>query len=605
MLEHGSGMIGLPLRLLAREVYDRLVAARGERAVALITGEEKRIPSDPRFFVCTVEAMPIDVRVPFVAVDEIQLAADRNRGHLFTHRLLHVRGGVETLFLGSDTVEDLLLRLVPDIRIERRPRLSVLRHAGSARVASLPARSAIVAFSANDVYALAERVRAAHGGAAVVLGALSPRSRNAQVALYESGEVDHLVATDAIGMGLNLDVRHVAFADLSKFDGTERRPLTPAELAQIAGRAGRFRTDGTFGTTREVGSLDPELVEAIETHRFPPVTALWWRNHELDYRSIPALMASLERPPPSRLLRAVRDADDERALHSLAGDPELAGLARTPVAVETLWEVCQIPDFRKTLTDSHVRLLAEIATARLTGNGRLGSDVLAERIRRLDRTEGDIDALMTRIAWIRTWTYVTHQRGWVEDPRTWQDEARAVEDRLSDALHERLTQRFVDRRRGAAVAVQGDVVRAGDDDVGRLIGFTWVSTDPTRSPDVARQLAPIAEARAESLLAADESEFTVEDDLRLRFRGEVVARLAAGPHPLAPLALPLPLDLLSTTLAEKVRDRVRKQAIAWAERGVAPLRKHGIAGLTQPARAVLRAVERGLGTTEAMSLPLD
>src|SRR5215470_2514079 len=344
MLAHDVGIVGLPLRLLAREVYDKIVARIGANKVALITGEEKIKPPSPRFYVCTVEAMPLELEADFVAVDEIQLAADGERGHVFTQRLFHARGLSETLLLGAATMRDVIRQLLPGANIVSRPRLSTLTFAGDKKITRLPRRSAIVAFSANDVYAIAELVRRQRGGAAVVLGALSPRTRNAQVALYQNGDVDFLVATDAIGMGLNLDVDHIAFAGVRKFDGRSHRNLTPAELSQIAGRAGRHLNDGTFGVTAEVEAFEQELVNKLENHEFEPVKVLQWRNTQLDFDSIERLKESLRRIPEHARLSRARTADDLETLDLAANDARIAELAVAPAAVKRLWDVCQIPD---------------------------------------------------------------------------------------------------------------------------------------------------------------------------------------------------------------------------------------------------------------------
>src|SRR5712692_550281 len=446
MLDHQSGMIGFPLRLLARENYDRVVRVKGARAVALITGEEKIVPPNPAYFVCTVESMPLDRLVDFLAVDEIQLCADPERGHVFTSRLLHARGLHETMLLGADTIRPLLRRLVPEAEYISRPRFSTLSHTGARKVTRLPARSAIVAFAAADVFALAELVRRQRGGTAVVLGALSPRARNAQVGLFQSGEVDYLVATDAIGMGLNMDVDHVAFARLAKFDGRGPRRLTAAEIAQIAGRAGRHMSAGTFGTTAELEPLDPEIVEAVETHRFDPLEQIYWRNARLEFASIGALLRSLDRRPPLRGLVQAREADDQLALRALAGMADIAAAARNPARVRLLWEVCQIPDFRKVMSETHARLLAQIFRHLSGPAERLPADWVAKSVARLDRGDGDIDTLMARIAHIRTWTYIAHRPDWLAEAAHWQERARAIEDKLSDSLHHRITQLFVDRR---------------------------------------------------------------------------------------------------------------------------------------------------------------
>src|SRR5207253_1215066 len=347
MLAHRSGMIGLPLRLLAREVFDKLVRLRGAAEVALITGEERIVPKTPRYYVCTVEAMPVDIGVAFLAVDEIQLCTDPERGHIFTDRLLNARGEEETMWLGSSTMKAAIARIAPQTLFITRPRFSDLAYTGPRKLSRLPRRSAIVAFSVEDVYALADTVRSQRGGAAVVLGALSPRTRNAQVALYQSGEVDFMIATDAIGMGINMDVDHVAFAARDKFDGFVVRPLRPEEIGQIAGRAGRYMNDGTFGVTGDTDPFDSDVVQQIENHRYDPVKVLQWRNTALDFGSIDRLLASLEEPPPFRGLVKNRPVSDQVTLHALAHDPDIKASAGAPAAVRWLWQACQLPDFRK------------------------------------------------------------------------------------------------------------------------------------------------------------------------------------------------------------------------------------------------------------------
>lgn len=446
MLGHASGMIGLPLRLLAREIYDRIVARVGRARVALITGEEKILPDRPLFFVCTVEAMPLERQVDFLAVDEIQLAADPERGHVFTQRLLHARGRHETMFLGAGTMEPLIRRLVPDAEILRRERLSVLSYAGSKKITRLPRRSAVVAFSTEQVYAIAELIRRQKGGAAVVMGSLSPRTRNAQVALFQTGEVDYLVATDAIGMGLNMDVDHVAFAGLRKFDGRRTRWLHPHEVGQIAGRAGRHLRNGTWGVTGECQEPDEELVEQVAEHRFDPVEAAEWRNARLDFDSLNDLLRSLAVTPQAAGLRLTEPALDEVLLRRAAQDPDVQRVARSRGALMRLWDACQLPDFQKTTLDDHARLSKEIFQALTSGRGRLGEAWIAPRFAALDRDDGQIDQLSARLSGVRTLAYIAQRPDWLERPRDWREKTRALEDRLSDVLHERLTARFVDRR---------------------------------------------------------------------------------------------------------------------------------------------------------------
>ncbi|PWC32557.1 helicase-related protein [Azospirillum sp. TSO35-2] len=575
MLGHRSGMIGFPLRLLARENYDRIVSIKGRNAVALVTGEEKILPPNPAYWVCTVESMPLDRAVDFLAVDEIQLCADPERGHIFTDRLLNARGLVETMFLGSDSMLPMIRRLVPKAEFVSRPRFSQLTYAGHKKLTRLPPRSAVVAFSATDVYAIAELIRRQRGGTAVVLGALSPRTRNAQVGLYQAGEVDYLVATDAIGMGLNMDVDHVAFARIVKFDGFAPRRLRPAEVAQIAGRAGRHMRDGTFGTTDEVGELDADLVSRVENHEFETVKALSWRNSDLRFDTPGFLLKSLEERAPIAELSRVREADDHLALQALVRDPEIMDLAKGRDAVRLLWEVCQVPDFRKVLSDAHTKLLAQIFRGLRGPMRRLDDDWVAKQIARLDRTEGDIDALVARIAHIRTWTYISNRPVWLKDPLHWQERTRAIEDRLSDALHERLTQRFIDRRSATlsrtlkdgrallgGVRADGEVVVEGHV-VGRLEGFRFVPDAPDRSDEAKSLLTAARRALRDELakrLRAFEAEpddvFALGPDGVLSADGLPVARLAAGPSVLTPLVVPFDEGMLDQAQRERVRARL-------------------------------------------------
>ena len=485
MLGHDSGLIGLPLRLLAREVYDKIAARVGTGAVALITGEEKIKPERPRYYVCTVEAMPRSADVDFLAIDEVQLAADPERGHVFTDRLLHVRGRQETLLLGAQTMRDAISDLIPGANFISRPRLSKLTYAGEKKITRLPTRTALVAFSASEVYAIAELIRRQRGGAAVVLGALSPRTRNAQVALYQSGDVDFLVATDAIGMGLNLDVDHVAFAGTRKYDGQVHRELTAGELGQIAGRAGRHMNDGTFGVTGAVEAFSSDLIDRLETHTFEPVKSLQWRNRALDFASLDRLRESLREAPREGRLTRARTADDTLALETVCHDREVTAFAVSRSAVSRLWDVCQVPDYRKISSQNHAELVATLYKFLMGPEERIPQDWFAEQVGLADRTDGDIDTLANRIAHVRTWTFVSNRGDWLADPEHWQERTRAIEDSLSDALHEQLTQRFVDRRTSALMKglkekdeLHADIAEDGavhveKHFVGRLLGFRF------------------------------------------------------------------------------------------------------------------------------------
>ncbi len=447
MLGHASGMIGCPLRLLAREIYDRVVKAKGPTRVALLTGEEKIIPANPAYYICTTESMPADKPVAFLAVDEVQMAADDQRGHIFTDRILHARGQQETLFLGAETIRPLLTKLFPGANFITRPRFSDLAYVKPKKLSRLPRRSAVVAFSVDDVYGIAELIRRQRGGAAIVMGALSPRTRNAQAALYQSGDVDYLVATDAIGMGLNMDVGHVALAATSKFDGKRQRDLTAAEIGQIAGRAGRYLQNGTFSTTAGMGGeLDPLMVAQVEEHSFRPLKKLYWRNVRLDYASLPRLIRDLEARPKQANLQRAPDALDLVILKGLARNKDIARTCGSREAVQTLWDSCQIPDFRNVSPEEHTRLVAKIFGFLMTPDGVIPHDWMAREVTRLNNMQGDIDTLAGRIAGIRIWTYVSHRVRWLKDPAHWAGVTREIENGLSDALHERLTQRFVDRR---------------------------------------------------------------------------------------------------------------------------------------------------------------
>lgn len=552
MLAHSSGIIGLPLRLLAREVYNKIVARTGVESVALITGEEKIKPPKPRFWVSTVEAMPRDIDVSFLAVDEIQIAADLERGHVFTDRILNRRGRDETLLLGAATMRPVIEKLLPGANILTRPRLSQLEFAGDRKITRQPRRTAIVAFSADEVYAIAELIRRQHGGAAVVLGSLSPRTRNAQVALFESGDVDYLIATDAIGMGLNLDVDHVAFASDRKFDGYQFRRLTPAEFAQIAGRAGRATRNGTFGTTGRCAPFEPELVNALQNHTFDSVKTLQWRNAQLDFRSLDALQVSLAHTPDHVALTRAPIAEDLRVLDHAARDGDVRDMAHGAAAVERLWEACQVPDYRKLSPAAHAELVTTLYTF-LMRRGRIPDAWFAAQIAQADRIDGDIDTLSGRIAHIRTWTFVANRPDWLADPLHWQGISHELENKLSDALHERLTQRFVDRRTSVLmrrlrentmlnteIGKTGEVIVEGHV-IGRLDGFMF-APDAAEAGSEAKALQATAQkalageidARAEKLSQAPDDQFVLASDGTIRWTGDAVAKLVAGDDALHP-----------------------------------------------------------------------
>jgi len=592
MLAHASGIIGFPLRLLARENYDRMVAIKGRNSVALITGEEKIVPPGARWFSCTVEAMPLDRAAEFIAVDEIQLCADPDRGHIFTDRLLHARGLVETLFLGAETIRPLLTKLVPQVEIDTRPRLSGLIDAGPIKLSKLPARSAIVAFSAAEVYAIAEVVRRRRGGCAVIMGQLSPRTRNAQVELYQNKEVDYLVATDAIGMGLNMDVTHVALAGLSKFDGTSPRALLPQEVAQIAGRAGRGMKDGTFGTTADCPPMSPTLIEAIETHRFDPINRLYWRNSTLDFTSPKALLNSLLAPPPRPGLTSGRVASDLATLDTLAYDPDILKVATTRSRTKLLWEVCQIPDFRKLGDDTHTRLCARLFFL-IQEYGAIPANWLENHIANFARTDGDIDTLMHRLSGVRVCSYVAARTDWSRNASAWQDRAREVEDMLSDALHERLTARFVDRRATtllrrlddetdrkllSAITAEGDIIVEGHP-IGRMHGFALKPDESLTGPDQKLVLRAGRQAllqemprRVQAMLDAPENAFSIDWATRsVAWNTIPIGRITPGQTLINPSITPLPGEFQDATQRDRVTTHLKHILHTQITQTLAPL----------------------------------
>lgn len=576
MLGHASGMIGLPLRLLAREIYERIVKLRGAAAVALITGEEKIIPARPHFWVCTVEAMPLEREVEFLAIDEIQLAADPERGHVFTSRLLHARGRFETMFLGAATMAPLMRRLIPNLEIVTRERLSNLTYAGSKKLTRLPRRSAIVAFSTDQVYAIAELIRRQRGGAAVVMGSLSPRTRNAQVALFQSGEVDFLVATDAIGMGLNMDVDHVAFAGMRKFDGRRTRWLHAHEIAQIAGRAGRHIRDGTFGVTGEAEELDEDLVQQVVEHRFDPIQAVEWRNARLDFDTLPDLLRSLVQTPDYPGLKLTGQALDETLLRRAMQDDDIKRIGRSRGTIMRLWEACQLPDFQKTTLEEHVRLSRDVFHALTGKRGRLTDDWFAPRFAEVDRDDGQIDQLSARLAGVRTLSYIANRPDWLEGNKAWRDRTRALEDRLSDVLHERLTARFVDRKTTAlmrslhdreatmAEVAEDGIVTVDGEAVGHLEGVRFAPAaggsalaDRTLKTAALRAVGPEIARRLGKLASDGDDAFSVTPEGDVLWSGALAAKIV-NTEPFSPR-----VRLIGDLGPQAARDRAQRRIEAW------------------------------------------
>jgi len=624
MLGHATGVIGLPLRLLAREVYNRVAARVGSDQVALITGEEKIVPAAPRFRVCTVEALPSEVDAAFLAIDEIQLAGDLERGHVFTDRILNLRGREETLLLGAATMRGIVEKLLPGVNVLTRPRMSVLAYSGSKKITRLPRRSAVVAFSADEVYAIAELIRRQRGGAAVVLGSLSPRTRNAQVEIFQSGDVDFLVATDAIGMGLNLDVDHVAFASDRKFDGYQFRRLNPAEFAQIAGRAGRATRDGTFGTTGRCAPFEPELVNALQNHSFESVKTLQWRNSKLDFSSLGALQVSLALTPSHEALTRAPIAEDQRVLDHAARDADVRDKAHGAAAVERLWDACQIPDYRKIAPAAHAELVTTLFGF-LMRRGRIPDAWFAAQVEQADRVDGDIDTLSGRIAQIRTWTFVANRPDWLADPEHWQGITREVENKLSDALHERLTERFVDRRTSVLmrrlrentmlnteIGKTGEVIVEGHV-IGRLDGFTFAPDAAEAGSDAKalqataqKALAGEIDARAEKLSAAPDDQFVLTSDGTIRWTGDAVAKLVAADDVLHPRIRIISDERLSGAPREAVERRLDLWLKTHIEKLLGPL--FGLAkaeDITGIARGIAFQLIEALGVLERSKIAAE
>ena len=621
MLAHSSGIIGLPLRLLAREVYDRVVGRIGAGGVALITGEEKIIPKNTKYWVCTVEAMPTDKCPAFLAVDEIQLCGDVERGHIFTNRLLHARGHQETIFMGSDTIAGFIRRLVSDVTIQRSSRFSTLMYSGHKKLSRMPQRAAVIAFSTGDVYAIAELLRRQRGGAAVVLGALSPRTRNAQVALYQAGDVNYLVATDAIGMGLNMDLHHVAFAHMRKYDGRKRRPLTPAEVGQIAGRAGRHMDNGTFGITGNLPPMDPHIVSRVEGHNFQPLTHLFWRNSKLDYGSIPALTRSLEHTPRGTGFIRAKQATDYVTLKALADDRDIQAATNDRGMVALLWDVCSIPDFRKSMTDDHVQLLRDMYI-QLSRLGKLSEEWLNAHLNSLDRVDGDIDSLTQRLAHIRTWTYVSHRSHWLSDPDHWQGRAHGIESRISDALHEGLMKQFVDRRTSVLLnrlqerkVLMGEVkddgeVRVEGQLAGYLQGFRFNVAEIGSDPQAVRKvmtaarnaLAQTIESRVTAVEKSNHNAIVLDGAGQLRWENHTIGRLIKGDRIMDPRVKVYDSEVVDTPHVQRLEKRLQEWTRIEVHAKLKPLFKIERSDLEGTPRGIAFQIVEALGVLPRNSL---
>ncbi len=613
MLAHSSGIMCFPLRLLARENYDKIIKVVDKNKVALITGEEKIVPKNAVYFCCTIEAMPINKKVEFIGIDEVQIASDFERGYIFTDRILNSRGTKETVFLGAETISSKLKVLVPEIKIEGRPRLSSLSYIGRKKVTRIKKRSAIVAFSAAEVYTIADVIRKQLGGSSIVMGALSPRTRNSQVEMYENGDVDYLVATDAIGMGLNLKIDHVSFASIRKFDGMSLRNLTDSEIAQIAGRAGRFLSDGTFGVTENSSDMSEHTIDAVENSKFDQITNVFWRNSNLDFSSVTNLIKSLETPPPEPFLIRKSDAEDHRHLVFLSEVKDVKKIAQSPKAIKILWEVAQVPEFNKNLTNDHVFLLSKIYE-QLILNGQLKNDFISSQIYSLDKVTKDIDTLMQRIASIRTWTYLSHKNDWLANSNNWQDISLAIEDKLSDALNSELTNRFVDKR----ISVLGKkikenlklVIEIKSDSsiyldsmkVGELNGFVLKLVDSSAPSsglflkNLKKSLDAEIKKRVKNFYTIEDHHLEINDEAKIFWGASPIGWLAPSDNPFSPNIHITQSDLLEDSQITLITERLKKFVYNKIEKFLFPLVSLNEDEFNSSARGIIFQLKEGFGT---------
>ena len=577
MLSFESGMIGFPLRLLAREVYDKVLKRLNTDSVALITGEEKIIPSNAKYFLCTVESMPIDKRLDFVAIDEIQMCSDHERGHIFTDRLLNMRGEKLTMFMGSNTIRNIVAKLDDDVEFINRNRLSKLSYSGHKKISRIDRKTAIIAFSAEEVYAIAELIRRQKGGASIVMGSLSPKTRNAQVELYQSGDVDFLVATDAIGMGINMDLNHVYFSNLKKFDGKKLRRLNLSEIGQIAGRAGRYMNDGSFGITGQCGIISPENVELLENHKFEEISCLFWRNSNLNFNNSTSLIKSLDEKPHKDWLRKIYECEDEKALKFFLKDKNFENIESNQEKLRLLWECCQIPDFVKKTYGNHYEVIGNVFKYLNSKKGKISNDYLRLQLMKLDKLDGNVDSLSNRIANVRTWSYVSNKNNWVEDHNYWIEKTKLLEDRLSDRLHEELTKTFIDKRasilaRGLKQDMEFDTKILENNDViidnqfiGKINGLKLeldlkkgaLETDIKSLKKAARQsVGPELEKRVKIII--DTGLVELRDDSKIYWNNSAIGRLTAGKDYLNPNLELIVDDILEQDQKQKLSDFIGK-----------------------------------------------
>ena len=571
MLSFETGMIGFPLRLLAREVYDKVIKKISTDKVALITGEEKIIPSNAKYFLCTVESMPIDKYLEFVAVDEIQMCADHERGHIFTDRLLNMRGEKLTMLMGSNTIKNIITKLDGDIEFINRDRLSKLTYSGHKKISRINRKTAIIAFSAEEVYAIAELIRRQKGGAAIVMGSLSPKTRNAQVELYQSGDVDFLVATDAIGMGINMDLEHVYFSNLKKFDGKKLRRLNLSEIGQIAGRAGRYLNDGSFGITGECKEITAEDVDLLESHKFEEIRTLFWRNSNLNFNNSSSLIKSLDEKPHMEWLRKIHECEDEKALKYFLKDTNFNNLKFDEKTLSLLWECCQIPDFVKKTYGNHYEVIGSVFKFLSSDKRVISNDYMRLQLLKLDKLDGNVDSLSNRIANVRTWSYVSNKKNWIENQDYWIEKTKSLEDKLSDRLHEELTKTFIDKRasilaRGLKQDMKFDTkildnneVMIDDQFIGKINGLKLeldlkkgaLETDIKSLKKAARQtVSPELEKRIQIII--ETGLIDLENDFKIYWKDSPIARLLSGRDYLNPNIELIVDDILEKNQSQKL-----------------------------------------------------
>ena len=577
MLSFESGMIGFPLRLLAREVYDKVIKKISLDKVALITGEEKIIPSNAKYFLCTVESMPIDKHLEFVGVDEIQMCSDHERGHIFTDRLLNMRGEKLTMLMGSSTIKNIISKLDGDIEFINRERLSKLTYAGHKKISRIDRKTAIIAFSAEEVYAIAELIRRQKGGAAIVMGSLSPKTRNAQVELYQSGDVDFLVATDAIGMGINMDLDFVYFSNVKKFDGKKLRRLNLSEIGQIAGRAGRYLNDGSFGITGDCKEISPEEVELLENHKFEEIRTLFWRNSNLNFNNPISLIKSLEEKPQVEWLRKIHECEDEKALKYFLKDQKILNREFDKKTLMLLWECCQIPDFVKKTYGNHFEVIGNVFKFLTSKKGLISEDYMRLQLMKLDKLDGNVDSLSNRIANVRTWSYVSNKNNWVENQSYWIEKTKHLEDRLSDRLHEELTKTFIDKRASVLARglkqdmefkteiLQNNDVKIDDQFIGKIKGLKLeldlkkgaLETDIKSLKKAARQtIGPELEKRVQSII--DTGLISLNEDFKIYWNDFPIAKLTTGNDYLNPNFDLIVDDIIEQNTKQKLNDYVNK-----------------------------------------------